>query len=41
MSTTTHDRPSPLKIWLLAARPRTLPAGVAPVLVGTARPKLT
>jgi 1,4-dihydroxy-2-naphthoate octaprenyltransferase len=32
----THDRPSPLKIWLLASRPRTLPAGVAPVLVGTA-----
>jgi 1,4-dihydroxy-2-naphthoate octaprenyltransferase len=31
-----HDRPSPLKIWLLASRPRTLPAGVAPVLVGTA-----
>jgi 1,4-dihydroxy-2-naphthoate octaprenyltransferase len=35
MSTAT-ERPSPLKIWLLAARPRTLPAGVAPVLVGTA-----
>src|ERR1700712_334801 len=31
-----HDRPSSLKIWLLASRPRTLPAGVAPVLVGTA-----
>src|SRR6201986_5029129 len=30
------QRPSPVKIWLLAARPRTLPAGVAPVLVGTA-----
>ena len=30
------SRPSPIKIWLLAARPRTLPAGVAPVLVGTA-----
>ncbi|HEX5926267.1 MAG TPA: 1,4-dihydroxy-2-naphthoate polyprenyltransferase [Baekduia sp.] len=30
------QRPSPIKIWLLAARPRTLPAGVAPVLVGTA-----
>src|SRR4051795_9518714 len=30
------SRPSPVKIWLLAARPRTLPAGVAPVLVGTA-----
>jgi 1,4-dihydroxy-2-naphthoate octaprenyltransferase len=37
MSTSAaHDRPSPIKIWLLAARPRTLPAGVAPVLVGTA-----
>ena len=23
------QRPSPVKIWLLAARPRTLPAGVA------------
>jgi 1,4-dihydroxy-2-naphthoate polyprenyltransferase len=27
---------SPLHIWLMAARPRTLPAAVAPVLVGTA-----
>ena len=27
---------SPFRIWLMAARPRTLPAGVAPVLVGTA-----
>jgi 1,4-dihydroxy-2-naphthoate polyprenyltransferase len=27
---------SPLHIWLMAARPRTLPASVAPVLVGTA-----
>ena len=27
---------SPLRIWLMAARPRTLPAAVAPVLVGTA-----
>jgi 1,4-dihydroxy-2-naphthoate octaprenyltransferase len=26
---------SPLRIWLVAARPRTLPAAVAPVLVGT------
>ena len=26
----------PLKLWLIAARPRTLPAAVAPVLVGTA-----
>jgi 1,4-dihydroxy-2-naphthoate octaprenyltransferase len=29
-------RPSSLKIWMMAARPRTLPAAVAPVLVGTA-----
>ncbi len=28
--------PSGVKIWLMAARPRTLPAAVAPVLVGTA-----
>jgi 1,4-dihydroxy-2-naphthoate octaprenyltransferase len=28
--------PSPVRIWLMAARPRTLPAAVAPVLVGTA-----
>jgi 1,4-dihydroxy-2-naphthoate octaprenyltransferase len=27
---------SPARIWLMAARPRTLPAAVAPVLVGTA-----
>ena len=27
---------SPLKLWIVAARPRTLPAAVAPVLVGTA-----
>ena len=33
---TVTERPTPIKIWLLAARPRTLPAGVAPVLVGTA-----
>jgi 1,4-dihydroxy-2-naphthoate octaprenyltransferase len=26
----------PMRIWLMAARPRTLPAAVAPVLVGTA-----
>jgi len=26
---------SSLKVWLMAARPKTLPAGVAPVLVGT------
>jgi len=29
-------RPSGLRIWLMAARPRTLPAAIAPVLVGTA-----
>jgi 1,4-dihydroxy-2-naphthoate octaprenyltransferase len=28
-------RPSTLRIWVMAARPRTLPASVAPVLVGT------
>ncbi|HEX8066378.1 MAG TPA: 1,4-dihydroxy-2-naphthoate polyprenyltransferase [Thermoleophilaceae bacterium] len=27
---------SPVRLWLVAARPRTLPAAVAPVLVGTA-----
>ena len=27
---------SGMRIWLMAARPRTLPAAVAPVLVGTA-----
>src|SRR3954452_9016188 len=36
MADAISQRPSPIKIWLLAARPRTLPAGVAPVLVGTA-----
>ncbi len=30
------ERPSALRIWAMAARPRTLPAAVAPVLVGTA-----
>jgi 1,4-dihydroxy-2-naphthoate octaprenyltransferase len=29
-------RPAPLRVWLLAARPKTLPAAVAPVVVGTA-----
>src|SRR5215218_7569192 len=28
--------PSVLRIWLMAARPKTLPVGLAPVLVGTA-----
>jgi 1,4-dihydroxy-2-naphthoate octaprenyltransferase len=32
----TTDQPSSLRIWVMAARPRTLPAAVAPVLVGTA-----
>ncbi len=27
---------SPVRIWIMAARPRTLPAAIAPVLVGTA-----
>lgn len=30
------ERPSRLQLWWLAARPKTLPAAVAPVLVGTA-----
>lgn len=30
------SRPSPARIWILAARPKTLPVGLAPVLVGTA-----
>src|SRR4051812_1259144 len=30
------DRPSPFKIWLLAARVPTLPAAIVPVLVGSA-----
>jgi 1,4-dihydroxy-2-naphthoate octaprenyltransferase len=28
--------PSAIQIWVMAARPKTLPAGIAPVLVGTA-----
>ncbi|MGN6474458.1 MAG: 1,4-dihydroxy-2-naphthoate polyprenyltransferase [Mycobacteriales bacterium] len=30
------ERPSPVKVWVEAARPRTLPASLAPVVVGTA-----
>jgi 1,4-dihydroxy-2-naphthoate octaprenyltransferase len=33
MATTS---PNPVRIWVMAARPKTLPLGVAPVLVGTA-----
>ncbi len=33
---TTISSPSPVQRWLLAARPKTLPAAVGPVLVGTA-----
>ncbi len=35
-SVSGSNKPSSVKIWLLAARLRTLPAAVAPVLVGTA-----
>src|SRR5687767_6288354 len=35
-SRSAPERPSTVKLWLVAARPRTLPAAVAPVLVGTA-----
>jgi 1,4-dihydroxy-2-naphthoate octaprenyltransferase len=34
--TGTAAIPSGLRVWLMAARPRTLPAAVAPVVVGTA-----
>lgn len=34
--TASNSRPGPGKIWLLAIRPRTLPAAAAPVVVGTA-----
>jgi 1,4-dihydroxy-2-naphthoate octaprenyltransferase len=36
MSTRATGRPSPVRIWVMAARPRTLPIAVAPVLVGAA-----
>jgi 1,4-dihydroxy-2-naphthoate octaprenyltransferase len=36
MSTRAVRIPSGARIWLMAARPRTLPAAIAPVLVGTA-----
>jgi 1,4-dihydroxy-2-naphthoate octaprenyltransferase len=36
MSARATERPSSVGVWLMAARPRTLPAAVAPVLVGTA-----
>jgi 1,4-dihydroxy-2-naphthoate polyprenyltransferase len=32
----SSERPSAVRIWFMAARPRTLPTGAAPVLVGTA-----
>jgi 1,4-dihydroxy-2-naphthoate octaprenyltransferase len=35
-ATAAADRPSAVRIWMMAARPRTLPTGAAPVLVGTA-----
>jgi 1,4-dihydroxy-2-naphthoate polyprenyltransferase len=34
MSTSAPARPTPARAWLLAIRPQTLPAAVAPVLVG-------
>lgn len=34
--TTANPRPSSFQIWLLASRPKTLPAAAAPVIVGTA-----
>jgi 1,4-dihydroxy-2-naphthoate octaprenyltransferase len=36
MTTTRAKAPSGVRIWLMAARVRTLPAAIAPVLVGTA-----
>ncbi len=34
--TNLHTKPSHMQIWLMAARPRTLPAAAAPVIVGSA-----
>lgn len=34
-STTTSSRPSALYLWFLAARPKTLPASIAPIVLGT------
>ena len=36
MTTITSSAPGPVRAWVMAARPATLPAAVAPVLVGTA-----
>ncbi len=36
MTTTKAQNLTPFQIWLLAARPKTLPAAAAPVIVGTA-----
>jgi 1,4-dihydroxy-2-naphthoate octaprenyltransferase len=36
VSAVAVEGPASVRIWLMAARPRTLPAAVAPVLVGTA-----
>lgn len=36
MASVISGAPSPVRIWLMAARLRTLPAAIAPVLVGTA-----
>ena len=36
MQTMLQTQPNPARVWLMAARPATLPAAVAPVLVGTA-----
>ncbi len=36
MSTEVADRPSRLQAWMMAIRPKTLPAGAVPVFVGTA-----